>query len=251
MLLQCIALLNYSGKLKYNFAETAHDLIVDSEHYAERYENDSSFRKGLEEMKKSNSLQAQMIMSKIELKMATEYYFDVFKTIQGELHIVGMSPNNDAHIFELILNNPNITKVVFYSFNKKDREYIEANYPKDFFECQSVQDLWKMLNCSVIKYNCNYNILDAAQDIIRALNLLSDNKIGFDEIKNRVNQVPKFEMIRLCKAVKEDMKRRNSLHESTDKRFYSTKCQYMLYCFKGRNIAICFVFNLYYELSIY
>lgn len=121
----CNALLNYSGKLKYKFAETAHDLIVDSEHYAERYENDASFRKGLEEMKKSNSLQAQMIMTKIEhpeLKMATEYYFDVFKTIQGELHIVGMSPNNDAHIFELILNSPNITKVVFYYFNKKERE---------------------------------------------------------------------------------------------------------------------------------
>lgn len=229
----CNALLNYSGKLKYKFAETAHDLIVDSEQYAERYENDASFRKGLEEMKKSNSLQAQMIMTKIEhpeLKMATEYYFDVFKTIQGELHIVGMSPNNDAHIFELILNSPNITKVVFYYFNKKEREYIEANYPKDLFECQSVQDLWKMLNCSVSKYNCNYNIPDTAQDIIRALNLLSDDKIGFDEIKNRVNQVPQFEMIRLCKAVKEDMKRRNPLHESTDKKD-----------FIQQNASICYI----------
>ena len=229
----CNALLNYSGKLKYKFAETAHDLIVDSEYYAERYENDASFLKGLEEMKKSNSLQAQMIMTKIEhpeLKMATEYYFVVFKTIQGELYIVGMSPNNDAHIFELILNNPNITKVVFYYFNKKDREYIEVNYLKDLFECQSVQELWKMLNCSVIKYNCNYNIPDAVQDIIRALNLLSDDKIGFDEIKNRVNQVPQFEMIRLCKAVKEDMKLRNPLHESTDKKD-----------FIQQNASICYI----------
>lgn len=116
------------------------------------------------------------------------------------------------------MNNPNIIKVVFYYFNKKDREYIEANYPKDLFECQSVQDLWKMLNCSVIKYNCKYNIPDAAQDIIRVLNLLSDDKIGLDEIKNRVNQVPQFEMIRLCKVVREDMKRRNLLHEFTDKK---------------------------------
>lgn len=33
------------------------------------------------------------------------------------------------------------------------------------------------------KYNCNYNIPDVARDIIEALNLLSDDKIGFDEIK--------------------------------------------------------------------
>lgn len=148
----CNALLNYSGKLKYKFAEDSHKLIMDSEHYAEKYENDESFRKRLEEIKRSNPLQAQMIMTKIEhpdLKMATDYHFDAFKTIQGELHIVGMSPNNDAHIFELILNNPNITKIVFYYFNKTDREYIEANYPKDLFKCQNVQDLWKMLKCSV------------------------------------------------------------------------------------------------------
>ena len=75
-----------------------------------------------------------------------------------------------------------------------------------------------MLKCSVSKHNYNYNIPDAAQGIIGALNLLSDDEIGFDEIKNRVNQVPQFEMIRLCKAVKEDMNQRNPLHESTDKK---------------------------------
>lgn len=54
----CSAMLNYSGKSKYKFAEATHDLNMDSEHYAERYENDASFQKGLEEMKRPNSLQA-------------------------------------------------------------------------------------------------------------------------------------------------------------------------------------------------
>lgn len=57
-----------------------------------------------------------------------------------------------------------------------------------------------------------------------------DDKIGFDEIKNRVNQVPQFEMIRLCKAVKEDLKRRNPLHESTDKKD-----------FIQQNASICYI----------
>ena len=81
---------------------------MDSENYSERYETDASFREKIEKMKKDNPLAAEMILTKIEhpnLKMATEYYFDRFKKIQGELVIIGMSPNNDAHIFELILNN--------------------------------------------------------------------------------------------------------------------------------------------------
>jgi hypothetical protein len=42
--------------------------------------------------------------------------------------------------------------------------------------------------------------------------------------------VPQFEMIRLCKAVKEDMKRRNPLHESTDKKD-----------FIQQNASICYI----------
>ena len=81
-----------------------------------------------------------------------------------------------------------------------------------------MQDLWKSLNCSTIKYNYNYSIPDASKDIIATMNLLSDDEISFDEIRKKINEVPKFEMKRLCKEVKEDMKKRNPLHESTDKK---------------------------------
>lgn len=43
-----------------------------------------------------------------------EYPIDKFQSICGELHIIGMSPNNDSHIFSMINNNTNISKVVFY-----------------------------------------------------------------------------------------------------------------------------------------
>lgn len=228
----CNALLNYSGKLKYKIAEVSHNLIVDSENYSERYETDASFREKIEKMKKDNPLAAEMILTKIEhpnLKMATEYYFDRFKKIQGELVIIGMSPNNDAHIFELILNNSNITKVIFYYFNKKEKDYIEKNYPKDLFECKCVQDLWKTLNSSTVKYNCNYNIPDASKEIINALEVLSDDKVGFDEIKKRINQIPQFEMERLCKLVKEDIKKRNPSHRSTDKKGFEQQTASICY----------------------
>ncbi|MGB4660114.1 MAG: hypothetical protein WBI07_13110 [Mobilitalea sp.] len=86
--------------------------------------------------------------------MATEYYFDEFENIQGELHIIGMSPNNDAHIFNSILSNTHITKIVFYYHTDKERQFIEGNYPGNLFKCESVVNLWKSLNSMPQKYNC-------------------------------------------------------------------------------------------------
>lgn len=62
------------------------------------------------------------------------------------------------------------------------------------------------------------------------MNLLSDDEISFDEIKKKINEIPQFEMRRLCRAVKEDMKQRNPLHESTDKKG-----------FIQQNASICYI----------
>lgn len=210
----CNALLNYSGRLKYKTAEDNHKAIVESEQYLERCRKYSSF---IEDISNSNPLVAQMIMTKIEhpeLNMATEYYLYELKEIEGQLEIIGMSPNNDAHIFDLILNNSRITKVVFYYFSEKEKKFIEENYPKALFKCKSVQELWKSLNSARKEYKCNYNVPDAGLDIIKALNLMSDDEVSFEEIKKKINQVPQFEMTRLSKAVKEELQRRNPEHTS-------------------------------------
>lgn len=217
----CNALLNYSGKLKYKTATDAHALIVDSETYADRYMYDKNFREDIERLQTYNPVYYELITTKIqhpELNMETEYYFDIFENIQGELSIIGMSPNNDDHIFKLILNNPNITKVIFYYYNEKERKYIEEHLPKKLFKCESVNKLWKDLNSQKSEYKCNYNIPDKAKNIISALNALTDDEIDFEKIKMETNKIPKFEMDRLCKLIKEDMLRRNPTHEPTDKK---------------------------------
>lgn len=43
-----------------------------------------------------------------------EYPLDEFCSIEGELHILGMSPSNDSHIINMINNNPGIHNVVYY-----------------------------------------------------------------------------------------------------------------------------------------
>ena len=83
---------------------------------------------------------------------------------------------------------------------------------------------------SVAFFNSQYyNIPDASKEIINALEVLSDDKVGFDEIKKRINQIPQFEMERLCKLVKEDIKKRNPSHRSTDKKGFEQQTASICY----------------------
>ena len=47
------------------------------------------------------------------------YHFDEFDNITGELEILGLSPWNDFHIFEII-NSAKLNSCVFYYFNESE-----------------------------------------------------------------------------------------------------------------------------------
>ena len=101
----CKALLNYSGKLKLKKAEENHQLIVEyDKNYKDEYLQNDNYINWLNSLKVSDENSYRIIMTKIkhpELKAASEYYFENFKDIKDELHINGLSPNNDDHIFNL------------------------------------------------------------------------------------------------------------------------------------------------------
>ncbi len=218
----CNALLNYSGRLKYKVISDSHRLILEAENFAERYANDEEFKYLVQSLKDEKPLEYNMIMTKIshpELNMATEYYFDNFSKIEGELTLIGMSPNNDAHIFDAILNNKKLSKVIFYYYDDKDRVFIETHFPKELFQCEKVDVLWTRLECKTKKYNCNYQL--PSQDLEKFMDIfngLSDDVVSTETIIKKVNQIPLFEMKRLCILVKKDMQKRNPLHTTTDKK---------------------------------
>lgn len=215
----CNALLNYSGRLKYHIAKQFEDLLEASTEFSSRYENDPNFVRDINALKNQKPFEFEMIMTKIknpELNMATNYHFRDFEKIQGELYIVGMSPNNDGHIFDLIINNKMISKVYFYYFSDKERLFIENMYPADLFECLSVQDLWNSLDCTIPEYNCKYIIPSDVDKFIDCCNSLSGDVVTKDRILKEIEATPQFEMNRLCRLVKEDMKIRNPDHKPTN-----------------------------------
>ncbi|WP_160674724.1 hypothetical protein [Clostridium sp. C8-1-8] len=215
----CNALLDYSGYEKLNVANTNHNLIEYSEKFKCLYDNDDEeFKTYLLSIKDIRPDEYQMIMTKINhpnLKMATEYYFHEFENIKDELHIIGMSPNNDGHIFEYINKNRNLSKVYFYYYSDSERKYINELLPKDLYIPMNVNDLWQSLNCVKKKYNVKYNIPAKIDDFIKCFNELSGDTVSKDNILWEVSCIPSFEAVRLCKLVKEDLRKRNPENKST------------------------------------
>lgn len=76
----------------------------------------------------------------------TEYPFGDFQSIQGELHIIGMSPNNDSHLFTAINDNPNITRVVYFSAGDEDTLAAQKVIKKPL-QIRNVFKYWKSIGC--------------------------------------------------------------------------------------------------------
>ena len=215
----CNALLNYSGELKYRTAKIRHDLLIDSNEYRKKYDYDPDFRSQLSALESEKPVEYEMIMTKIfhpELTMGTEYHFHTLQSVQDELHIIGISPNNDGHIFNLILNNKSLNKVVFYYFLEAEKKDVEKQYSTDLFECRSIQDLWKSLKAIAPQYNCSYKIPDEIDQFMDIFNELSGDVATKEQVLKEISQKPQFEIERLCALVKADMLLRNPEYKITN-----------------------------------
>lgn len=214
----CNALLDYSGKLKLRLADRNHQLNIDSEEFCSKYESDPIWKNELLNLKLDKPNDYEIIMTKINnsnLKLASEYHFEKLRNIEGKLYILGMSPNNDSHIFDIINKNEKIEKVYFYCFSESEKKKIEENFPTDIYECKSIAELWTELECENPEYRCNHQIPSDIDGIVEMLNTLSDDYITKSEILNEVNSIPQFMMDRLCMLVNNDLKTRNPDNRST------------------------------------
>lgn len=68
----------------------------------------------------------------------------LFKSIVGQVEILGLSPNNDEHLFFLLSQNPNVKSVVYYYFNDADRQEIPHHIKKPI-TYKNAATLWKSL----------------------------------------------------------------------------------------------------------
>ena len=150
--LYCNAIMGYSGEYKKSIIDTYSNGNKALSDIIPRLQNplDTEAREKIEACRTSSDEKMNFAYKSIMAKLNhpeltnTEYPFSKFENISGDLYIIGMSPNNDKHIFDAINNNPNIKKVIYYSASFEDTEAAQKTISKPK-EIRNVHKYWKSI----------------------------------------------------------------------------------------------------------
>lgn len=145
-------LVSYVGDLK-SYSMTESSLANRAmEEFVEGYQNDPNLRRQIDDWDESKVLvkrlkeAIRLKAERPELKHSEQYPHEMLKTISGTLEIVGLSPNNDGHLFEQILENKNITQIVFNYFSKQELADAERLFSSKNLSTRDVRDFWVDVN---------------------------------------------------------------------------------------------------------
>lgn len=196
----CNALLNFSGQNKYKEAQDKLKAIDALQRIKRLHDTDATafqiMRAGIEAKKAENVQIIDIYIEHPELKIATDYHFRELEKLSGELHIMGLSPQNDSHIFACI-EKSSVDKVIFYSYGELPKA-LPLTKPYEFAD---IKQLWKSLDANQPQYNCGrkYPDSDDAKKIFELFNVLSLDPITKEEIEKEANSIPEYIAIPLCK----------------------------------------------------
>lgn len=195
----CNALLNYSGWDKYKEAQDKLRAIQKLQEIRQLYENDTEAFQALRAENADKGEIVQIIDTYItnpQLKIATDYHFTELENVSGELDIIGLSPQNDSHIFSCI-DKSSVDKVIFYTYGDPPKSLPLAKE----YEFADIQTLWKSLDANPPKYNCGrrYSNTDEAKKFYEIFNAISFDPITKEEMEKEANSIPDYIAIPLCK----------------------------------------------------
>lgn len=132
----CNGLMGFSGTYKEQIIDIMDNGQFGVERILKIYNDGMSIQdlKKIERLKSSSDAGEQLafgvinaVINNPNLKMNT-YPMKKFRTIQGEIHLLGISPFNDEHIWNAILNNNDITKIIYYYHSDKSRNEMEEHF---------------------------------------------------------------------------------------------------------------------------
>ena len=78
------------------------------------------------------------------IKADTKIKENIFKSIGGQVEILGLSPNNDEHLFFLLNQNSNVKSIVYYYLNDKDIQEVPHHIKKPI-TFKKVSKLWNSM----------------------------------------------------------------------------------------------------------
>lgn len=143
-------LTTYSGYYKSFSMNQTHQANEAIKKMAKGYENNAVIKKDVDSWKfVDNSILTNMYdaitlkANNEKLKFEEQYPVNEFESINGQLEIVGLSPNNDTHIFDNINNNSNLDEVTYYYYDESECEVVEQLLNNCTVQFLAVKNLWK------------------------------------------------------------------------------------------------------------
>lgn len=210
----CNALLNFSGNAKLIEAQKKLNFIKELQELKKLWETDTNeFQARLGAEKAEIATSINTYIAHPDLDIATDYHFSELENLSGELHIIGLSPKNDSHIFACI-DRSSVDKVIFY-YNSKEPKELPLNKP---YICESIQSKWKSLNVKTPKYNCSsrsYLNSSNTESALELTNILSFDPITRTELKEGLKATPDFIAAPLCQEAIKLMKLQEKPTEET------------------------------------
>jgi hypothetical protein len=106
----------------------------------------------LEEMRISQDDKVRFAYDLIQTKKKhpdlnfNQYPSNIFKNIAGEMFIVGLSPNNDEHIWKMLQKNAGLQKIKYYYKSEQDKLSVEDLYPGMDIITIPVERFWETRN---------------------------------------------------------------------------------------------------------
>lgn len=145
-------LVSYVGDLK-SYSMTQSSLANSGmKKFVEGYQSNPDLRKQIDSWDESNDLvkrlkeAIQLKAEHPELEHSEQYPHEILGNISGTLEIVGLSPNNDGHLFEHILENKNITQIVFHHFSAQEAADAKQLFSSKNLSTRDVRDFWVDVN---------------------------------------------------------------------------------------------------------
>ncbi len=141
-------LVSYIGDLKLGSMTQSSLANRGMKKFATAYKNDPSIRKQIDEWDDSNELVKRLkeaIKLKVkqpELKHSEQYPHNMFKQITDSLEIVGLSPNNDGHLFAQLLANDKISEIRFNYFGEQEAADAKRLFQSKLLKTKDVRELW-------------------------------------------------------------------------------------------------------------
>lgn len=197
----CNALLDYSGSLKMKKANNIEKLQNEIIKFRDlKQDNLLEYESTMIQLKEKDENSYNVISAAVNnetLFAGTSYHFEDLKALTGELTIIGISPNNDAHIFESI-NNSNVNMVYFYNWGNLD-VVLPINKP---YQILDVNELWNSLDARKKVYSNSITLPNDPKldDYLNLLDSISLDKEPKEKMISELKTIPQFEIERLCKT---------------------------------------------------